>query len=421
MHKQNSRPVRRSTIAVMVVLLLALQLSIAPRAYTQTPDNYQADRERAIALINANQYSEALPLFEKLAAAKPTDSQVQYGLGLSVLLTSDKITDPNTRRQARIRARNALLRARELGVRDQNLEMMLKSVKADGGEPGRSENQEANAAMDEAIRYFANKEYGKAVKEYERAALLDPKLYEAALYTGNTHYSLKNWDKAGEWFARAIALDPDREIAHRYWGDALMLNGKDEAARDKFLDAIIAEPYSQLAWKGLIQWAQRGQVTLAHPKIAVPANVSPTATGVTITLDPGSLSGKDDGSASWIAYGAVRAGWLPDKTGKLSDKFIKAYPGEKTYRHSLAEEMDAMRIVIISLKEQMGNKDFKKPEPSLANLIRLNDAGMLEPFILLTRADQGLMTEYPTYRAANRDKLRRYLLEYVIARNSTTY
>jgi tetratricopeptide (TPR) repeat protein len=421
MHKQNSTTVRKSTIAVMVLLLLTLQLSNATLVFAQTPDTYQADRERAIGLLNANQFAEALPLFEKLAAVKPNDSQVQYGLGLSVLLTSDKITDPNARRQARIRARTALLRARELGVRDENLEMMLKSVKADGGEAGRSDNQEANAAMEVAGRYFASNELEKAAKEYERAALLDPKLYEAALYTGNTYYSLKNWDKAGEWFTRAIALDANREIAHRYWGDALMLSGKDEAARDKFLDAIIAEPYSQLAWRGLIQWAQRNQVTLAHPKIVVQGNVSPTATGATITLDPGSLSGKNDGSAAWVAYGLIRAGWLPDKTGKLSDKFAKAYPGEKTYRHSLAEEMDALRLVIESLKEQMKGKDFQKPEPSLANLLRLYDAGMLEPFILLTRADPGLEAENPTYRAANRDKLRRYLLEYVIARSSTTY
>lgn len=421
MHKQNSRPARGRTVAVMAVLLLALQLSTATRAFAQTPDTYQADRERAIGMINANQYAEALPLFEKLAAIKPNDSQVQYGLGLSVLVTSDKITDAKARRQARVRARTALLRAKELGVRDENLEMMLKSVTADGGESGRSENQEANAAMDEAIRHFANKEYQKALKEYERAALLDPKLYEAALYTGNTHYSLKNWDKAGEWFARAIALDPNREIAYRYWGDALMLSGKDEAARDKFLDAIIAEPYSQLAWRGLIQWAKRNQVTLAHPKIVVPTSISPTEKGTSITLDSSLLGGDKDGSAAWIMYGIVRAGWMSDKTGKLSDKFVKAYPGEKTYRHSLAEEMDAMRLVISSLKEQMTRKDFQKPEPSLANLVRLYDAGMLEPFILLTRADQGIATEYPTYRAANRDKLRRYLLEYVIARNSTTY
>lgn len=421
MHKQNSRPVRKFTLAVMALLLLTVQLSIASGAFAQTPDTYQADRERAIGLINANQYAEALPLFEKLAAVKPNDSQVQYGLGLSVLVTSNKITDANARRQARVRARTALLRAKELGIRDQNLEMMLKSVTADGGEAGRSANQEANAAMDEAIRYFTNKEYQKAVKEYERAALLDPKLYEAALYTGNTYYSLRNWDKAGEWFARAIALDPDREVAHRYWGDALMLSGKDEAARDKFLDAIIAEPYSQLAWKGLIQWAQRSQVHLAHPKIVVPTSITPTATGATITMDPSSMSGKGEGAAAWFGYGAARALWLSDKTGKLRDKFVKAYPDEKTYRHSLAEEMDAMRMVITVLKEMMERKDLKTPDASLANLLRLYDAGMLEPFILLTRADPGLQSEYPTYRAANRDKLRRYLLEYVIARNSTTY
>jgi hypothetical protein len=41
-------------------------------------------------------------------------------------------------------------------------------------------------------------------------------------------------------------------------------------------------------------------------------------------------------------------------------------------------------------------------------------AGLLEPFVLLNRADNDITQDYNDYRAANRDKLRRYLDEFVV-------
>ncbi len=399
--------------AFCALVLLAIMFCQQPRTFAQNPDNYEAERARAIQLVNENKFAEALPIFESLATSTRADAQVIFGLGLSLMMTADQIKDEETARKTRLRARTALLQARTMGVRDMQLDILIKSLLPDGSLAGVSKNKEANAAMDEASMAFKNREYEKAARDYERAARLDPTLYEAALYTGNTHYALKNWDKAGEWFARAIAIDADRETAHRYWGDALMYNGKREAARDKFFDAIIAEPYSQLVWKGLLQWAQRSEVKLDHPKIQIPANVSSSANGnINITVDEKALSGsKTDGSAAWMMYGLARGAWMTGKDGKLSEKFSKAYPNEKTYRHSLAEEVDALRLVILSVKEQ---KDIKQLEPSLARLVKLNDAGLLEPYILFARADQGIAFDYAEYRKANRDKLRRYLLEYVV-------
>lgn len=411
---QYSAPKGYRTLVIFASVLIGLMLSAVPHARAQGPDDFQAERQRAIQLINESKFSEALPVLEKLATSSQADGQVVYGLGIALLMTAEKTQDVEAQRKARMRGREALLRAREMGVRDENLDIMIKSLKPNGGLAGMSDNKEANAAMAEATAAFAAKDYEKAARDYERAARLDPTLYEAALYTGNSYYALKNWDKAGEWFTRAIALDPDKETAHRYWGDALMFAGKAEAARDKFFDAIIVDPYSQMAWRGLIQWAQRNKVTLGHPKIEIPTSVSSPAGGnVNITIDENMLKGsKTDGSNAWMMYGIARAGWMTGKDGKLREKFAKAYPNEKTYRHSLAEEVDALRLVLVSLKEQ--GKEVKQLEPSLAKLVKLEEAGLLEPYILFARADQGIARDFAQYRKANRDKLRRYLLEYVI-------
>ncbi len=51
----------------------------------------------------------------------------------------------------------------------------------------------------------------------------------------------------------------------------------------------------------------------------------------------------------------------------------------------------------------------------LERLILLDDKGLIEAYVLFARANQGIAMDYPAFRKANRDKLRRYLLEYVCA------
>ena len=52
---------------------------------------------------------------------------------------------------------------------------------------------------------------------------------------------------------------------------------------------------------------------------------------------------------------------------------------------------------------------------NLTRLVRLYDEGLLEAFVLLARPGEGIAQDYPDYLRPNRDKLRRYLVEYVTA------
>jgi len=61
------------------------------------------------------------------------------------------------------------------------------------------------------------------------------------------------------------------------------------------------------------------------------------------------LRGKDDGSFAWISYGATRSTWR-------KEKFAKVFPNERAYRHSLAEEADALRSVILLATADKKNK-----------------------------------------------------------------
>ena len=404
---QNTTRRQKAILAAVAFLIL---IAGSTSLLAQTPDNFESDRERAITLVNAGNYAEAIPLLEKLSTAKEADGQIFLGLGLSYWRVQDTIKDRAQWKQNRLKAKRAWLRAKELGVSNPDIDLIIASIKDDGGDKAESDNLLAQSAFDEALQPFMARDYKAAVAAYEKAATLDPKWYEAALYTGNTYYAMKDFEKAGIWFAKAIAIDPNRETAYRYWADGLALSGKDKEAIDKYLDAIIAEPYSSAAWRGFIQYGQRSGLKLAHPKIDIPVNVSSSGKGETnITLGIGDKM--DDGSFTWTMYGITRAAWQSEKDGKLSKEFSKAYPNEKVYRHSLAEEMDALHSVLSGVKE---SKDVKKTNPSLALLKKLSDDGLLEAYVLFVRADAGIKQDYPVYRQINRDKLKRYLTEYVM-------
>jgi tetratricopeptide (TPR) repeat protein len=265
-----------------------------------------------------------------------------------------------------------------------------------------SKNTDADALMKEGEAYFAAEDWDKAQAAYESAFKLDPKLYEAPLFIGDVYFHKQEMVKAGEWYARAITVDPDRETAYRYWSDAYLRTGKMTEARDKAVEAIVAEPYNRMSYRGLIQWADKNNVKLSHPKIEVPADISSSKPGqVNITLDPKLLEGKEDGSTAWVVYSITRANWR-------AKKFAKTFRKETTYRHTLAEEAEALRMVVKSVK---ADKSIKQLEPSLAALLKLEQEGLLEAYILLARADDGIAKDYEQYRKKNRRKLVAYITQ----------
>jgi tetratricopeptide (TPR) repeat protein len=216
----------------------------------------------------------------------------------------------------------------------------------------------------------------------------------------------EDFANAEVWYQRAIKINPDRETAYRYSATPLMKQGKYDQARDRYVEAYIAEPYNRFSVAGLTQWAQVTKTPLAHPDIDIPSDVTFDEKGdAKINLSAGALlGGKDDGSFAWIAYGATRTDWH-------KEKFAKTFPKETFYRHSLPEEVDALQSVLAIATT---DKKVKSLSPSLARLKKLNDAGLLHAYVLLARADKGIAVDYSGYRTANRAKLRQYVVEYIL-------
>jgi tetratricopeptide (TPR) repeat protein len=401
---------QRQRLCVSLTILL---LVICSGTVCRAQDD--PERTHAFQLYEEAKYAEALPVFEKLALKYAQDRDVLKTYGFLVIGQGAYLKDADARKEARRRGREILLLAQKLGAEDTLLRSMIESIPADGGDDAKlSTKKEAEDAMREGEAAFAKKDFAQAIERYQLALLLDPNLYEAALFTGDAYYATAEQKKAGEWFARAAAINPDRETAYRYWGDSLIKQGRVTEAGDKFIEAYLAEPYDRLTRAAFLNWGQKVHIELNHPAVEIPTNVTSQQQGqVTIALDPNSLKKEDKSGAgaAWLLYGLIRGGWA-------SANFSKQYPNEKKYRHSLKEEADALRAAIKSYAEQQKKNATSTgsitPDPSLETLTKLEQEGFLESFILLALPVEGIAQDYTEYRRTNIETLRRYVKQYVL-------
>jgi tetratricopeptide (TPR) repeat protein len=398
---------RRQTLTLSFITLLLLVCPLCTVLHAQEPD---PERARAFQLYEEAKYSEALPVFEKLAAKYPQDRDVIKTFGFLVIGQTAYVKDAAVRKEARRRGRELLVKAQQLGADDILVGSMLEAIPPDGGDDAKlSSKKEAEDAMREGEAAFAKKDFAKAIEMYQLALLFDPKLYEAALFTGDCYFSSADQKKASEWFARAASINPDRETAYRYWGDSLMKQGRVTEAGDKFVEAYLAEPYSRMSRTAFLDWGERVNMNLNHPQVDIPTDVTSQAAGeVTLNVDPNSLkSGDKSGAgAAWLTYGIVRVGWT-------KSEFAKQYPNEKKYRHSMKEEAAALRSALKMYQGQQ-EKNPQGVDRSLQLLAKLEKEGLLESFILLALPDEGIAQDYPEYRRTHLDDLRRYVKQYVL-------
>lgn len=399
--------------AICVLRTLSTAQSTAPQSTPQSSPVQAApkdnpERQQALDVYHAGKFVEAMPLLEKLSADNPSDVVVKECWAFSVMAYASTLADPDLRKKTRIRARTIALQAKQLGDTSSLLQAVLE-LPEDGSQPPFSNRKEVDDAMKAAEADFVRGNFDKARDGYLQVLILDPKNYEAALFMGDVYFKQHINGSAGEWFARAAEIDPDRETAYRYWGDALMDLGKTADAREKYIQAIVAEPYKQRSWVGLQRWTERTKLSLTWVRLQDKSAVAQKDDShINITLDAGGLKKNDPAGSAWLMYGMNRALWH-------GEKFKKEFPNEPKYRRTMREEIDSLHLMVTVMTEQ---KDFEKRkkdlDPSLLQLVQIDKAGFLEPFALLNRADDEIAQDYAPYRAAHHDTIYRYFDEYVV-------
>ncbi len=367
----------------------------------------QTDRElgeatvKALTLFEQQRFAEAIPHFEIVVKAIPDQAQARFMYGFCLIAKSKQISDTREAKELSAKALEQFVKAKELGLKSEEndqLIALLSGKPAPAARPMYSANKEAEKHMMEGESHFAQSNYDKAIKSFEKALALDAKIYQAAVSGGDAYVGKSDWENAEKWYQRAIAIDPMRETAYRYSATPLMKQKKYDLARDRYIEAFITEPYSRMSPRGIGQWADVTEAELGHPVIDVP-EVTFDSAGKAVPKT--AISAEDASAKPWLAYLAAREIWK-------KEKFAKLYPKAAAYRHSLSEEAEAIRDAIAAAKVQ------KSPNKQFDLLAKIDADGLLEAYILLARPDDGIVEDHAEYLTNNRPKLRKYVVDYVI-------
>jgi len=348
----------------------------------------------------------ALPLYEDLHKRQP-DSNA-WRERLAMCLISAGVNGTETERLANItRARQLMLDAKAAGDNSDLLQTVLEKLGAPVAPAPAGPPSPGAEPFQRAEKAFSNGDLPAALKAYQEAMAADPKMYEAPLFAGDTEFKQGHCREADKWYAQAAMVDPNRETAFRYWGDCLMDQKEPTQAEAKYIEAIIADPYSRTPRLAIKKWADATKALLVAPPISLPAPPTVDAKGnVNVTVDP-SLKDTSNMGASMI-YSMNSVTWR-------NKKFKETYPAETQYRHSLAEEVDGVRMALTVLKEQKATPG--KMNASWRALSEIDANGMLECWILLDHPDQGIAQDYVAFRATHRDLLHAYIAKYDIHPN----
>jgi len=108
---------------------------------------------------------------------------------------------------------------------------------------------------------------------------------------------------------------------------------------------------------------------------------------------------------------SVKSDW------KKGVRFAKQFPQETQYRHSLPEESDALTAaatVLEKIKEDAQTAKLVTDNPTAGLLLKLYEAGLIDPYVLFSLGDDDIAKDYLAYRGKNRDKLETYMDKFVM-------
>ena len=298
----------------IVALLLILRLSPRLRAQATPDASYPAERQKAAELFEQGKRLEALPLLEQLVRANSRDDEMLVDLAASLVDHAATLVDREASGKERLRARDLLERARDLGNTSSlalNLLQILQQM-TEAGDIRFSDDPQVDAALRAGESAFGQRDFDDAIKDYRKALELQPENYDAALFLGNAYDRKNEAANAAAWYERAIQLDPNVETAYRYYADMLARQHDMAKARTMLIHAAVAEPYNRIVWRELHAWAALNGTQIKFVYVGIPPE--PRASRVDARQ-------RDDLSAAWDAYYAVRDQW--QNGGEFRRRFRK--------------------------------------------------------------------------------------------------
>lgn len=210
---------------------------------------------------------------------------------------------------------------------------------------------------------FQAKAFAEAERGYERVLAKFPKSYlvtlswgDAALFDGRPEVALARY-RTGQ------KLNPLDHRGHFYEGTALVALGKPKEALDAYARALARRPHAQFVIEGVDARSQKLGIKLRTTPFLPQARVDERGDGFQVAVaDP-----------RWVAWGMCKAAWI----GEVEARNV---PQPEKRRPTMTEERECL---VQLLAVYMTSADRKKrPDPQLEWLVKVQQAGLLQAFIV---------------------------------------
>ena len=205
--------------------VLCLTMILVFAAYGQTTAEPDEATVKAVvmgmALFQQGHYIESLPFLETAVKGMPNEPKLRFIYGFALVAKSKQVSNSEEGKQLSAKALEQFKTAKQLGLEDEANDEFIRILsggpRSDLAKASHmySQNDEADKLTAEGEDLFAQSKYDEALKKYEKALSIDPKIYQAALAGGDCYTQKSDWDNAEKWYQRAIAIDPNRETAYR--------------------------------------------------------------------------------------------------------------------------------------------------------------------------------------------------------------
>ncbi|RKG82975.1 tetratricopeptide repeat protein [Corallococcus exercitus] len=265
---------------------------------------------------------------------------------------------------------------------------------------------ESERLLAEAEPHYQADRFDEAAKLYARATEVCPRCVNAWIFRGDAALFSDKPEEALGYYHQAAELNPDDYRGHFFQGHALARLGRRAEAREAFASALVLNP--RLPTLRKLLEANPGFGLVITPDVVVPRGFAErTETGVAATYD-------GHYGAAWLAFAACKALWMgepshrKEMTGSDSDS-----------RFTSTEELECLNAALSGHELEKTKKKEDTtiqtiPDKGLERLERIAEAGMADMLVLFELAPRVHPQATLTISADVRQRLRAYVLEYVL-------
>ncbi|MCE3229751.1 MAG: hypothetical protein K0S32_4302 [Bacteroidetes bacterium] len=261
-------------------------------------------------------------------------------------------------------------------------------------------NKKALKHFYEAEEEFSKKNYENAAKLYKRAVEEQPGFYKATMYMGDCFYFTGNYPNAIDAFRTAISQHPNLLEPRKYLIDTYL--------KAKLYDKVIEESVQAMAVYPDLSIAVRMEDAIYYTEKKMNAKWMPR--GVFPNKIISDTAKTDLNEYKETKEKKVKEPWTFYQEALTS---IKPFCNEAGVMVKATPLTNAKYLEVFSWEEMLK----KSTDPSLEEARKMQAAGYLDCYVLVTCFHQDFYKQYKDFASKNKDKIAEYYKKFIVAKN----